>query len=279
MKSFFDIHSIKNFSRAEFEQACFNNADHVYVGNNTVLCTVLGRYKMYVDTTDLGISPHLMLSGFWESWLSLLFAQIIQPGAVCIDVGANFGYYSVLMSELCGDNGKTLAVEANPRTAKLLQFTSFANGGRFEVVQSALSNKRGEATLTITEHQLGGATIQPNEMATGRSQVTVPTLTVDELVKEKKLPRVDIMKIDVEGVEPEVFEGMTDTIEKNPQLQIIMEYSPAIYPDARRFTEYLFSKFIVYQATHVDHITELSFTDISRLLSLKFHTDLYLKRK
>ncbi|MGN6491230.1 MAG: FkbM family methyltransferase [Agriterribacter sp.] len=279
MKSFFDIHSIKHFSRAEFEQACFNNADHVYIGNNTVLCTVLGRYKMYVDSTDLGISPHLMLSGFWESWLSLLFAQIIQPGSVCLDVGANFGYYSVLMSELCGDKGKTIAVEANPKIAKLLQFTSFANGGRFEVMQSAISNKRGEAIMTITEHQLGGGTIQPNEIASGKSQIAVPTLTIDELVKEKGLPRVDIMKIDVEGVEPEVFEGMIETIDKNPQLQIIMEYSPAIYPDARKFTEFLFSNFIVYQATHVDHITELKFSDIQKLLSLKFHTDLYLKRK
>lgn len=279
MKSFFDIHSIKNFSRSELELACFANADHVYIGNKTVLCTVLGRYKMYVDATDLGISPHLILSGFWESWLTLLFAQIIQPGAVCLDIGANFGYYSVLLSELCGENGKTIAVEANPKTAELLKFTSFANGHKFEVVPSAISNKKGEAVLTITEHQIGGATIQPNDMAPDRKQVTVPTLSVDELVRERHLPRVDIMKIDVEGVEPLVFEGMSETIERNPQLQIIMEYSPSIYPNAKEFTEYLFSRFTVYQATHVDQITELHVSDIPRLLSFQFHTDLYLKRK
>lgn len=163
MKSYFSLQNIKNFTRSQFEEACFANVDHIYLGNNTVLCNVLGRYKMYVDSSDLGISPHLIMSGFWESWLSLLFAQIIKPGDVCMDIGANFGYYSILMSELAGDRGRTISVEANPNTAYHLKNTSFLNGGRFDVVQAAISDKKGEVVLTVTEKHIGGATIKKNE--------------------------------------------------------------------------------------------------------------------
>lgn len=279
MKSFFDIHDIKKITRAELEQKCFANVDHVYIGNNTVLCTILGRYKMYVDSTDLGISPHLIMSGFWESWLTLLFAQTIKPGDVCLDIGANFGYYSVLMSELCGDNGKTIAVEVNPNIAKLLRFTSFANGNKFEIVQSGISNVRAEATLTVTDGELGGGTIKPNELLPGKRQITVPTLSIDDLVKEKGLTKVDVMKIDVEGMEPFVFEGMKETIERNPQLKIIVEYSPSIYSKPQEFTEFLFSTFNVYQATNVDRLTKLSKENIPNMVEMKSHTDLYLTRK
>lgn len=277
MKSYFSLQNIKNFTRSQFEEACFANVDHIYLGNNTVLCNVLGRYKMYVDSSDLGISPHLIMSGFWESWLSLLFAQIIKPGDVCMDIGANFGYYSILMSELAGDRGRTISVEANPNTAYHLKNTSFLNGGRFDVVQAAISDKKGEVVLTVTEKHIGGATIKKNELT--ESPVAVPAITIDELVEQKKLSSVNVMKIDVEGVEPWVFMGMTETLKRNPDIQLIIEYSPSLYEDAKGFTEFLMSRFTVYQATHVDVLTELRPSDIPRISSIPYHTDLYLKKK
>lgn len=278
MNSFSNVNEIKNLTRSEFEAGCIQNVDHLYIGNDTVLCKVLARHKMYVDTKDMGIAPHLIMDGYWESWLSLLMAQIIRPGFICLDIGANFGYFSILMSELAGETGRTLVLEPNPRIAELLRATSFVNGNHFEVLQMAMSDKKGEAVLTITDRELGGGTIKPNDLVPGRSQVAVPTISVDELVKEKNLPRVDLMKIDVEGVEPLVFQGMKETIANNPDIQIIVEYSPSIYTNAQEFTEYLFDTFTVYQAKNVDSILKLSKADIPRLLSIPDHTDLYLKR-
>lgn len=279
MTTFSNLSEIKEISRSDFEKACTSQVDHVYVGNDTVLCKVLGKQKMYVDATDSGIAPHLIMDGYWESWLTLLFANIIKPGDVCLDIGANFGYFSILMSELCGSSGKTISVEANPRIAEFLKLTRLVNGGKFDLVQSAISDKRGEAIMTITDHELGGGTIKPNELIPGRTQVSVPTISVDELLKEKNIQRVDVMKIDVEGVEPLVFKGMTETLTKNPQLQLIIEYSPSIYENAREFTEFLFSRFKVYQATNVEAITELTQSDITWLCSIASHTDLYLTKK
>ncbi|MCC6290278.1 MAG: FkbM family methyltransferase [Chitinophagaceae bacterium] len=279
MTTFSGLSEIKNLTRSDFERACSSQVDHEYVGNNTILCRVLGRQKMYVDATDSGIAPHLIMDGYWESWLTLLFANIIKPGDVCLDIGANFGYFSILMSELSGSSGKTISVEANPRIAEFLKLTRLVNGNKFDLVQSAISDKKGEAIMTITDHELGGGTIKPNELIAGRTQVPVSTISIDELLEEKNIQRVDVMKIDVEGVEPLVFKGMTQTLKKNPDLQLIIEYSPSIYDNAQEFTEFLFSRFKVYQATNVDVITELKHSGIAQLCAIPSHTDLYLTKK
>ena len=279
MNVFGNISEIASLSRADYEKACLEHTDHIYLGNDTVLCKVLTKYKMFVDSKDLGIAPHLMMDGYWESWLTQLLAQTIKPGFTCLDIGANFGYYSLLMSELCGREGRTISIEPNPAICELLRSTEFLHGWHFEVVQAAMSDKKGEAVLTITDRELGGGTIKPNELTKGRTQIRVPTISVDELVKEKNLSRVDIIKMDVEGVEPLVFAGMQQTIKNNPGIGIIIEYSPSIYSDAVDFTDYLFSKFIVHQVKDVDTITLLNASDKARLLAMTDHTDLFLRPK
>ncbi len=279
MKNFSSLSEIGTLSRSDFEETCLANVDHLYVGDNTVMCKVLGRHKMMVDAKDLGIAPHLIMDGYWESWLTQLLARIIKPGAVCLDIGANFGYFSILMSELCGSAGKTISVEPNPSICSFLKATRFLNGGKFEIIESALADKRGEAVLTVTDRELGGGTIKPNDAAPNRSQVRVPTISVDELVEEKGLPRVDVIKMDVEGVEPLVFSGMKRTINNNPDIHILVEYSPSIYDDPAGFTDFLFSNFVVNRVKDVDTMTRLSSSDIPKLLAITDHTDLYLRRR
>lgn len=277
MNQFADIREIATMSRADYEKACLEHTDHIYLGNDTVLCKVLTRYKMFVNSRDLGIAPHLMMDGYWESWLTQLLAQTVKPGFVCLDIGANFGYYSLLMSELAGKNGRTISVEPNPLICDHLRATEFLHGWHFEVVQAAVADKKGEAVLTITDRELGGGTIKPNELIPGRTQVTVPTLSVDNLVAELGLSQVDMIKIDVEGVEPQVFAGMRDTIRKNRGVAIIMEYSPSIYTDAEEFTNFLFSEFVVHQVKDVDKMVALNKYDIPRLVAMGDHTDLFLR--
>ena len=279
MKSFSSLTEISNLSRDEFEQTCIEHTDHLYIGDDTVLCKVLARHKMYVDAKDMGISPHLIMDGYWESWITKLLAQIVQPGFICIDIGANFGYFSILMSELSGTTGKTYAIEPNPQIAELLRSTRFVNGGKFEVIETAISDKKGEATLTINDRELGGGTIKKNELKKGRSQVAVQTISVDELIKEKNMGRADIIKMDVEGVEPMVFEGMKETIAANPQIQIIIEYSPSLYEDAQKFTDYLFEAFTVCQIKDFVEIIQLEKDEIPLLLKITNHIDLYLRCK
>src|SRR5688572_19819262 len=69
-KPFADIREITSLSGSEYEQACRDHTFYAYLGNNTGLCKVLTKYKIYVDTRDAGVTPHYIMDGFWESWLT-----------------------------------------------------------------------------------------------------------------------------------------------------------------------------------------------------------------
>ncbi|MBD0285158.1 MAG: FkbM family methyltransferase [Bacteroidota bacterium] len=281
MQPFSSLSGIASLTRYEFETACRNNIAYAYLGANTALCRILTRYKIYLDVRDLGITPHLIMDGFWESWITQRLARIVKPGYVCFDIGANFGYFSILMSELAGRQGRTIAVEPNANICKLLHSTAAIHSQPFEVAEVALSNTSGKAVLIIPEEHYGDASIiqRRDRLFDRKKKMKVKAMTLDELAKQLNLTRIDVIKMDVEGVEPLVFEGMQKTIAANPDLRIIFEYSPFMYADARQFTEYLFSNFVVHRLKDVDEMTTLDESSIADLLLLKDHTDLYLQRK
>jgi hypothetical protein len=79
-----------------------------------VLARVLGGPKIFLSADDLGFGCHLMLDGYWESWLTLFFARYVTPGKTVIDVGANFGYYTILFAAGVGPSGRVVAIEPVP---------------------------------------------------------------------------------------------------------------------------------------------------------------------
>ncbi|OJY81404.1 MAG: hypothetical protein BGP13_15540 [Sphingobacteriales bacterium 40-81] len=281
MTPFFRIEDIASLPGFEFESPCRQYANYAYLENNIALCRVLTKYKIYVDTRDRGIAPHLIMDGFWETWLTQYLARIVKPGNICLDIGANVGYFSVLMAALTGDQGRTIAIEPNPGVAKLLSLTAGINGPGFEVAQVALADKEGKMRLKVPNESFGDASIieRIDNITKAKSVVKVRTATLDNLLNELNVDKVDIIKMDVEGAEPMVFEGMRQTIAKNKNIQIIIEYSPFLYDNPRVFTEYLFSEFIVRRIKDVEQIQDLDESAIDSLVNLRDHTDLYLQKK
>lgn len=279
MAAFGDLHEIASMSRQEFEERCMDMTEHCYMGKQVVLCKILTRYKLYVDTRDVGVAPHLILDGFWESWMTQCLARVVKPGDYCIDIGANFGYYSLVMSALAGNEGRTIAIEPNPGIFDLLKASEAIHPHRFEVAHTALGNFEGDAILTFPDRFPGGGTLLREELVPGKSQARVPVTTLDALVRKYALKKVDVIKIDVEGLEPEVFAGMEETIRNNPQLKILIEYSPFMYRDAAAFSDYLVRNFTIHRIKDVDEPERLSAEGMQRLLRLTDHTDLFLERK
>ena len=278
-RPFDHIRQIATLTRQELEETSTQFTKSFYMGEHLLLCKLLTRYKMYLDARDVGVVPNILMDGYWESWITKFIAQTVQPGNICIDAGANFGYYSLVLGELAGKEGKTVAIEPNSYLCKLLSFTSNLNEHHFEVVHKALSNEKDELTLSIPTHFWGGATIRKEKVDDSIMQETVQADTLDQIVKELGLPRVDFIKMDCEGVEPQIFEGMREIIKQNPQLKMVMEYSPFMYKDAKGFTEFLLSKFEVGEVTSDSSIKKYSETDISYLTNLSTHIDLYLELK
>jgi len=234
---------------------------------------------MFVDTRDIGVTPHLIMDGYWESWITQCMARIVKPGDVCVDVGANFGYYSFLMSELCGPSGRTVAIEPNPRVVETLRSSEVIHSWRFDVIQAALGDKNGDATLTFPDKYLGGGTLLQQSNFEGKSQVRVKLTTFDDLVAQLNLPKVDVIKMDVEGLEPNVFAGMKNTIANNPNLKMIIEYSPFCYSNKKEFSDYLFSNFVINRIKDVAEMETLDKEAMDKLVELTDHTDFYLIRK
>jgi FkbM family methyltransferase len=280
MNPFSNLGEIGALSGYEFETACRFFCQYAYLGDYSGMCRILTKHKLYIDTRDTGITPHLIMDGFWETWLTQCLVKIIRPGDVCIDIGANVGYYSILMSALTGEKGQTIAVEPIPRIAGLLRKTAGLNYPGFGVAEVALSNRTGKTILHVPDHSFGDASIlqRSDRLTVSKSKVKVQMITLDLLMEQMSISRVNVIKMDVEGAEPQVFEGMKKTIENNPGLKIIIEYSPYLYTNAKEFTDYLFSRFIVHQIKDVDEMIVLS-EGANQLTELKDHTDLYLRLK
>lgn len=222
--------------RNALEEECRRRCLAVPVAEARLLCRVLGRYIMYVDACDTGITPHLCLDGYWESWITLAIARALKAGWNCVDVGANHGYYSVLMAAAAGPQGRVLAVEPNPALSNLLGLTLEVNGFSpfSSVARVAATHEDGRrARLCVPPGRALLATVVPSVADPAADVVEVNTLSVDTLTGDWQ--RVDLVKVDAEGAEDLVFAGMTQTIARNRDIVVVLEFTPSRYRNPAEF--------------------------------------------
>lgn len=241
-QSLLHLHEIASLKRQDLEIAVQNLARSTYLGEHTAIARILGRYKFYIDTRDRGFGSHLLLDGFWEIWLTQFCARNIHAGMTAVDVGANFGYYSVLLAELVGADGTLLAIEPNPHAMDFLRRSIDLNGllGRSQLEQVILSDQAAEAaSLYVPHHEPKNATVVgPGFVANPSSGylVDVPVTTLDQLCESSG--RVDFIKIDAEGAEQRIFDAMEETIRRHKPI-IVMEFNAARYTNSAQFVDRL----------------------------------------
>lgn len=126
---------------------------------------------------------------------------MIRPGDVVLDVGANVGFYSLLAARAAGKAGRVVAFEPLQRNVeRLRRHLELNHLSEVEVIQAAVSDSSGVRWFSKGEYE-----------ATGRldssGEIEVAALSLDDFHAQGKLPRVDVIKIDVEGAELEVLRG------------------------------------------------------------------------
>lgn len=216
-------------SRFALENWCRANASSVYLGDHKVLCRVLGKYKMLVDTRDLSLAPHLMLDGFWEMWITQAVARHVRPGMRCADVGANWGYYTLLLSDIVGQKGHVQAWEPRAEIVALLRASLNLNGcDNTNVVEGAATDRVGVAQLQLERPESGYG-----EFFGSARLMAAPS---GEHVEVKTAPldsggAFDFVKIDAEGAEPSIWRGMQKILE-NPKVVVLMEFCPRFTSEA-----------------------------------------------
>ncbi|MFC4000038.1 FkbM family methyltransferase [Nocardiopsis sediminis] len=149
---------------------------------------------------------------------------LVRPGAVCIDIGAEYGLYTFAMADLAGPGGTVYAVEPLPGPARFLEAAIRAlDAPSVHLVRRALAGRPGEGTLSLPVRRglpvhgrayltTGADGPGPNAEFHGERLVATEVGTLDELVAERGIERVDVIKADVEGAELAVLDGGRATL-------------------------------------------------------------------
>ena len=178
---------------------------------------------LYVDPMDEAVAAHLIARGYWENWIHQVVCALVRPGDHIIEVGANFGYYTVAMARQTGPNGSILAFEANTGLADLVRRSVHFNGysPTVKVLAKAASDKAGTLSFATSRRNAGGGTISTKPGALGPDSVlvTVETVTLDSVAPDG----VRFIRMDAEGSEPLILRGAERLLQR-PDIVVCMEW-------------------------------------------------------
>lgn len=223
--SLLGLNELLTLDRWALERRSRALAQTAYLGNQVTLCRVMGRYKLYLPTTDEGFGAHVMLDGLWEPWLTVFMARRLKPGMRAVDAGANHGYYTVLFADLVGPSGRVAAIEANPETAEFLRRSVQVNGfdDRVVVIENALADVDGQSyTFHTPGREPKNARIIPDSEAGKPATVQVTGARLDTLLSD--WATVDFIKIDVEGAEETALAGASRILETH-RPELVLEFN------------------------------------------------------
>ena len=242
-----DINSVKallaNANRRDFEAAVRDRVHTVPLPDGTVLCRVLGRYKVYVDAMDTSLAPHLMLEGYWQYWVTAFLCRNLDRGESAYDLEAGYGYYALLMSELVGDDGRVVALEYNPWLYELLRRNIALNGRDTVIITHRMIAAGKAAAAGELPVSLSGSTTStaPNDHFRRGSTTTcvAPAMTLDGLEPDS----TDLVRVSALALEQGALDGMNGVMDRSPSLRILVDFVASRCPNPEATLNALASRF------------------------------------
>lgn len=172
-------------------------------------------YKLHLVPNDKGISTELLMFGSHEPLTTQLLLEELKDGMVCIDIGSNIGYYALLESRLVGDRGKVIAIEPLPKNFRYLQTNiDLQRSYNIEAKNFAIGDIDGEIEFLISDRSNWGRVGTQTHLGFDNIEeiIRVPIRRLDTVLEENPLERVDIIRMDVEGYETNVYNGMKNVV-------------------------------------------------------------------
>ena len=190
--------------------------------------TILNKkFKMLLDpysNHDLGFYRNYKRHRLYEPETSKFIVKTLKKGDTFIDIGANNGYFSLMASILVGSTGKVYAFEPTPDSFKRLQTNVHVNKFKnIKLFECALGDKDGKIKLNVSKKEDGQNSII--SIVDKKGSIAVQIKKLDDILKGN---RVNLIKIDVEGYEKEVFRGAIKTIKNNRNIKIVFENNPEL---------------------------------------------------
>lgn len=199
-----------------------------WFGLETVLDLSTWSVRMFFPAQRKGFGKFIFaFREYYEPELAYL-KKILSPGKVFIDVGANFGVYTLVAGKLVGETGTVLAFEPTAQSFVVLQqnieLNRFTNVRAFQV---ALAQTRGEAWLYHGSDPVGNSL--GKDPFCGNEGEQVQTEALDNVLAASRIAHVDAIKIDVEGAEELVLRGAMRCLSEQRPI-VIFEFNPGYPP-------------------------------------------------
>ena len=165
-----------------------------------------------------------ILTGEIDPAITALIKKNVHKGMTVFDLGANFGWFSLIFSKLVGPSGHVYTFEADPTLIKTINENVKLNKlDNVTVIPKAISNKSGISEFSLDE------TYDTRNQLDAKSPkgkvIKIETISLDEFCNENGIKQVDFIKMDVEGSEPKAIKGMKKIILSNPNLKIVTEFN------------------------------------------------------
>ena len=200
-------------------------------GQNKVLAAKLGLYPEHIEgklykvqgfdmylTTMEHIQRVLIEQGAYEWAETSLLPKFVKRGSIAVNVGANVGYYSLLLSRLVGHRGHIYAFEPLPINFERLKINIDINVDNVTPYNLALgdapkiSRYKFNPSINGGIPNFGGFSMVGTESEDGN--IVIETITLDDFVQQRAIQDIRFLKIDVEGFESQVLNGARATVQR-----------------------------------------------------------------
>lgn len=266
---------LRTGNRREIEALIRDRTQTVPLPDGSVLCRVLGRFKMFVDAADVGIAPHLLLDGYWQYWVTEFVCRNVARGETAYDVGAIYGYWSLVLADLVGSEGRVVALEANPWLHWLLRRNVHVNGlGRIITTERVAAAEAPHATMNVPALLVGprnGRFASAFTTEAGRTHCTAPAKALQDIEPGS----VDFLRIGATTQSDRVVAGLGGLLDRSPGLRIMLDFDANLCAEAPSLLEALSAR---YPLRFIDGDSLAKPCTVEDVLARRRVTTLYLSR-
>jgi FkbM family methyltransferase len=180
--------------------------------------------RLWVNLTT-GMHDQVFFLGEFEKTVTRIAASLIKTGDVCLDVGANFGWYTTLFAARTGETGAVHSFEPVPATFRELErnYELMGSPANVSINNVALGDKPGTVVLNLFEGLPTGHASLSSQGRADASTFDCPMITLDSYLDDRGIDRVDLIKVDIEGAEMMFLNGAKKLFDQDVPPIFLME--------------------------------------------------------
>lgn len=199
----------------DLSRACLERAGEWY-GRAPIGIETGPAAGLFVSSAHLPLDhAHVgaIIRGGLEPSVAQAMLRAVRPGAVFYDIGANVGYFTLVAARMVGAQGRVIAFDPVPWCSSAIAANIALNDlHHAEVREVAVGDHAGRARLQVVKEAGWSRLTDIGAHRDTREEIEVEMVTIDDLVRCGAIPPPDVVKIDTEGAEVRVLEGMRETL-------------------------------------------------------------------